>query len=140
MQIANSSITSGSGQILQSIGGPANYQVLARDAEGFPESVVSQIGALPGVRRTAAVFDLGGSAQEPNDRVKPVQLASGSAMLWLIDGLGKRLLLSRECSFIDARKRVLRGNSLRCSFDIPVHASEVAVGPGLTNRPARSRP
>jgi putative ABC transport system permease protein len=96
VQIANSSITAGSGQIVESIGGPANYQVLARDGEGFPESIVSQISALPGVKRAAAVYDQAGSVQGPNGRAVPVQVASGNAMLWLIDGLGSRLLESLE--------------------------------------------
>lgn len=140
VQVANSSVTAGSGQIASSIGGPANFQVLSRTAEGYPESVVAKISALPGVKRAAAVFDTAASVRGGNGSVVSVQLASGSTVLWAIDGLRKGLIESLKRS-----KKVLRhihsapvflpsAVAAKLGISPSVYASPVATPPTITLR------
>lgn len=95
VQVANSSITAGSNQIVKSITGPASLQIASRSPDGFDERLLSRVARLPGVKRAAPVLDLSGSLVGPGGRTLPVQIASASATLAILDGLGKRLPFGR---------------------------------------------
>lgn len=92
VQVANSSITTGSEQIEKSLVGPATLQLRARSDQGFSESVAQRVQQLPGVHRAAPVLDLPGSAQAGAKHVA-VQLAGAELTLAALDGLAARLPL-----------------------------------------------
>jgi putative ABC transport system permease protein len=54
--VANTSVISSTSQLLQAVTGEARFQLSARSAEGFDESVASRIGALPGVKVAAPLL------------------------------------------------------------------------------------
>jgi putative ABC transport system permease protein len=92
VQVANSSITTGSEQIEKSLIGSATLQLRARSDMGFSERVAKQVYGLPGVRRAAPVLDLPGSVQA-DGRHLAVQIAGAELTLAALDGLMGRLPL-----------------------------------------------
>lgn len=95
VQVANGSITSGSGEIVKSIVGPATLQLASRSPEGFSERLAAAAGGLPGVAQAAPVLELSGTVIGPNKRSVPIQIASANATLAVLDGLGRTLPLQR---------------------------------------------
>lgn len=91
VQVANSSITSGSSQIVQSIVGAADLQLRARSSAGFDERMVERIQALPGVEQVAPVLDLNATVRGPGGRTVAVQLASANLTLAALDGLARNI-------------------------------------------------
>lgn len=95
VQVANSSITGASGQIVRSIVGTANLQLRARGPEGLPESAAERVQGLPGVREAAPVLDLPATVQGPNGKTVVVQVASAGASLAVLDGLARSIPVER---------------------------------------------
>lgn len=93
--VANSSISEGSSQITRSIVGSANLQLRARSAEGFDESVLQQVRALPGVQQVAPILDLNATVARPGARTVAVQLVSADLNLAILNGLGHSIPLDR---------------------------------------------
>jgi putative ABC transport system permease protein len=93
VQVANSSITTGSSQIVHSIVGSANLQLRARSSAGFGESIISSVRALPGVEQVAPVLDLNATVKGPSGRAVGVQLVSASLTLASLDGLAHNIPL-----------------------------------------------
>lgn len=93
VQVANSSITTGSSQIVHSIVGSANLQLRARSSAGFEESIISRVRALPGVEQAAPMLDLNATVKGPSGRVVGVQLVSASLRLASLDGLAHNIPL-----------------------------------------------
>jgi putative ABC transport system permease protein len=91
VQVANSSITNGSSQIVHSIVGSANLQLRARSSSGFGESIVGRARALPGVEQVAPVLDLNATVVGPSGRVVGVQLVSANLTLAALDGLAHNI-------------------------------------------------
>ncbi len=91
VQVANSSITSGSREIVQSVAGAANLQLRARSSAGFDERLANRVQALPGVERAAPVLDLSATVVGPNGRPVAVQLVSASASLSSVADFGRRI-------------------------------------------------
>jgi putative ABC transport system permease protein len=95
VQVANSSITSGSSQIVQSIVGTANLQLRARGSNGFDERVVDRVQALPGVEQVAPVLDLDATVEGAGGRVVAARLVSANLTLAALDGLARNIPLER---------------------------------------------
>ena len=76
-----------------SIVGSASLQLRSRDSQGFDQSLVSRVQRLPGVVQVAAEFDQNANIIGPNGNRVPVDLASGSISLTLLDGLSRTLPL-----------------------------------------------
>jgi putative ABC transport system permease protein len=91
VQVANSSITSGSRQIVQGIVGAANLQLRARSSWGFDQRIAQRARALAGVQQAAPVLDLNATIKGPNGHTVVVQLASGNLTLAVLDGLSRNL-------------------------------------------------
>jgi putative ABC transport system permease protein len=91
VQVANSSITGASGEIMQSITGAANLQLYARGSDGFSEHIVNQVRALPGVEQAAPVLDLNATIRSSSSRTVVVDFASADATLAALDGLARDL-------------------------------------------------
>jgi putative ABC transport system permease protein len=87
VQVANTSITSGSSQVLRSIVGAADLQLRARDPAGFDQRLIERVRVLPGVQVAAPVLTLTAGVRGPNGRELTVQLASADISLASIDGL-----------------------------------------------------
>jgi putative ABC transport system permease protein len=96
VQVANTSITSGSNQVLRSIVGAADLQLQARGSAGFDQRLADRVGTLPGVRVAAPVLDLTASARGSNRRELTVQLVSADISLASIDGLRNVPLVGLE--------------------------------------------
>jgi putative ABC transport system permease protein len=87
VQVANTSITSGSSQVVQSIVGSADMQLLARSSSGFDERLADRVRTLPGVRAAAPGLNLTATALGPNGHELTVQLTSAVASLAAVGGL-----------------------------------------------------
>jgi putative ABC transport system permease protein len=64
-QIANSSLQSSVAQLSRGIAGNATLQLLARDPQGFPESTLTRVRRIPGVRVAAPLLEAGANAIGP---------------------------------------------------------------------------
>jgi putative ABC transport system permease protein len=93
VQVANSSITTGSSQIVHSIVGSANLQLRSRSSTGFGEKVIGRVQALPGVEQVAPVLDLNATVKGPSGRIVGVQLVSANLTLASLDGLARNIPL-----------------------------------------------
>ncbi len=93
VQVANSSITTGSSQIVHSIVGSANLQLRARSSTGFEESIISRVRALRGVEQVAPVLDLNATVKGPSGQVVGIQLVSAGLTLASLDGLAHNIPL-----------------------------------------------
>ncbi len=98
VQVANSSITSGSSQIVRSIVGAANLQLSARSSAGFNERLTARVRALPGVEQAAPVLDLSATVQRPGGSTIAVQLVSANLTLAALDGLARNIPLENLSS------------------------------------------
>ncbi len=93
VQVANSSITSGSSRIVHSIVGSANLQLRARSSAGFDEHLVNRVRSLPGVQQVAPVLDLNATVKGADGHVVGVQLVSANLTLASLDGLTRNIPL-----------------------------------------------
>lgn len=64
-QISSASLQSSVGRLARGIAGNATLQVLARSPEGFPQSTLARVRAIPGVRIAAPVLEAGAQASGP---------------------------------------------------------------------------
>jgi putative ABC transport system permease protein len=87
VQVATTSITSGSRQVVQSVVGPADLQLRARSSSGFDERIAQRVRTLRGVRAAAPVLDLTAQLRSPTGRELTVQAASADAAFAAIEGL-----------------------------------------------------
>ncbi len=94
VQVANSSITGSSAEIVRGISGPATLQLRSRSADGFNEALLSDVQRLPGVKRAASVLDLPATIVGPRANGVTVQIASADPGLAVLDGLSNRLPLN----------------------------------------------
>jgi putative ABC transport system permease protein len=91
VQVANGSITSGSGHVVRSITGVADLQMRARSAAGLEERLVSKVSALPGIRLVAPVLSLSGTVRAPGGRTAVVQFASANPSLPNMAGMARNI-------------------------------------------------
>jgi putative ABC transport system permease protein len=71
--VANTSVTSSESQLIHAVVGSASLQLSARSSEGFDQSLVGRVRALPGVEVAAPVLRLDASIRGPRGR-QSVQL------------------------------------------------------------------
>jgi putative ABC transport system permease protein len=64
-QVASTSLQSSAAQLSRGIVGDATLQLVARGANGFPQSMLERVRWLPGVRVAAPVLEAGASAVGP---------------------------------------------------------------------------
>jgi len=88
-QVANQSITGSAHQILHALAGNATLQLAARDAQGFDESTLAQVQALPGVEHAAALLDQRATISHGGRRVH-VDLAGVDGNLSTLGGIATR--------------------------------------------------
>jgi putative ABC transport system permease protein len=64
-QVSSQSLQSSVGQLSRGIVGSASLQLLARDPHGFPESTLTRVREVPGVRAAAPLLEAGANAIGP---------------------------------------------------------------------------
>src|SRR5438270_3399186 len=92
VQVANTSVTSASSQVVQGIVGSADMQVRARSSSGFDQRLADPMRTLPGVQAAAPVLNLTATALGPNGHELTIQLTSIGAALAATDGLAPHVL------------------------------------------------
>jgi putative ABC transport system permease protein len=86
VQIANSSITDASSEIVHGIAGTASLQLRSRDANGFDEHLLERVKRLPGVALAAPILDQNASLIGDNRRRVAIDLASAAPSLLALGG------------------------------------------------------
>ncbi|HTR72848.1 MAG TPA: FtsX-like permease family protein [Solirubrobacteraceae bacterium] len=85
-QISSASLQSSVRVLARGIAGDATIQLLARAPQGFPESILPRVRALPGVRLAAPVLEAGAQASGPRGSA-PVQMIGADSSLSKLGGL-----------------------------------------------------
>jgi putative ABC transport system permease protein len=92
--IAQGSITDATRTVLRAVIGPADLQLRARGPEGFPESRLAQVEAVPGVKQAAPLLERTMRVEGPGGRHASVYVAGTVLSLGVLDELGRTLPLS----------------------------------------------
>jgi putative ABC transport system permease protein len=86
VQVANSSITDASSEIVRGIAGTASLQLRSRDTNGFDGRLIDRVRRLPGVLRSAPVLDQNATIVGPNGQRVAIYLAGASPSLLALGG------------------------------------------------------
>jgi putative ABC transport system permease protein len=84
-QVSSSSLQSSVSQLSRGIAGDATLQLLARDPQGFPESMLAHVRAIAGVRVAAPVLEAGANVTGPKGSAS-VQLIGADQSLSELGG------------------------------------------------------
>jgi putative ABC transport system permease protein len=84
-QVSSSSLQSSVSQLSRGIVGDATLQLLARDAHGFPQSMLARVRHIPGVRVAAPLLEAGADAIGPRGR-ESVELVGADPSLSELGG------------------------------------------------------
>ncbi|MGO9247429.1 MAG: FtsX-like permease family protein [Solirubrobacteraceae bacterium] len=84
-QVSSSSLQSSVSQLSRGIAGRATLQLLARDPQGFPQTMLTRVRAIPGVRVAAPVLEAGANATGPKGS-ESVQLIGADQSLSELGG------------------------------------------------------
>lgn len=88
---ANGSIAGSVKSVLHQITGPATLQMRTRSPEGFDQSVLAQVEALPPVAQAAPVLEQTATIRAPSGRYSTLLLVGGDVALTTLDGLAHTL-------------------------------------------------
>jgi putative ABC transport system permease protein len=91
--ISQGSIAGSTRKVLHAVIGPADLQLRARGPDGFPESLLTRVEALPGVRQAAPLLERNVRVQGGEGRSASVYLAGTDVSLGVLNGLGRTLPL-----------------------------------------------
>ena len=91
--LAQGSITGSTRRVLRAVVGPANLQLRARGGEGFPQSLLGEVEAIPGVTQTAPLLERSVQVTAPDGRSASVFIAGTDTSLAVLNGLGRTLPL-----------------------------------------------
>jgi putative ABC transport system permease protein len=92
--VAQSSVAGSTQKVVRAVVGPANLQLRARGPRGFPESLLTDVEQIPGVRRAAPLLERSIHVIGPNGTSTTIYLAGTDASLGVLNGLGRTLPLS----------------------------------------------
>ena len=84
-QVSSSSLQSSVAQLWHGIAGRATLQLVARDPQGFPESMLGSVRRIPGVRVAAPLLETGANAIGPRGS-ESVELVGADASLSKLGG------------------------------------------------------
>ncbi len=84
-QVSSSSLQSSVGQLAHGVDGRATLELLARGAQGFPESVLGRVRAIPGVHAAAPLLEASANALGPRGS-ESVQLVGADPSLTKLGG------------------------------------------------------
>ncbi|HEV7529195.1 MAG TPA: FtsX-like permease family protein [Solirubrobacteraceae bacterium] len=110
--ISQGSIAGSTRKVLRAVIGPANLQLRARGPEGFPETLLAPVEAIPGVERAAPLLERSVRVQARDGRSASVYLAGADASLGVLNGFGRTLPLTAltpgTLALSDSSARALR--------------------------------
>jgi putative ABC transport system permease protein len=89
--VSQGSIASANRRVLRDVIGPADLQLLARSPAGFPESLLTRVEAIPGVKQSAPVLDRSVHVVAPNGHSATINVVGADTALAVLDGLGRTL-------------------------------------------------
>jgi putative ABC transport system permease protein len=84
-QVSSTSLRSSVSQLSRGIVGDANLQLIARDPHGFPQSMLTRVRAIPGVRVAAPLLEAQAEAIGPRGR-ESIQLIGADPSLAQLGG------------------------------------------------------
>jgi putative ABC transport system permease protein len=88
---AGGSVGGSAGEVVHTVIGPANLQIAARGADGFPERLLKQVERQGAVERAAPLLEQTATLVGPNGRRLTINLAGADTSLVVLDGLAHRL-------------------------------------------------
>jgi putative ABC transport system permease protein len=92
--ITQGSVASSTRRVLRAVVGPANLQLRARSDQGFPESTVTQVEQIQGVKQAAPLLERSISLTGEGGQSSSVYVAGTDASLGVLNGLGRTLPLA----------------------------------------------
>jgi putative ABC transport system permease protein len=84
-QVSSSSLQSSVGELTHGIAGDATLQLLARSPQGFPQSTLARVRAIPGVRTAAPLLEADANASGPGGS-QSVELIGADSTLAKLGG------------------------------------------------------
>ncbi len=84
-QVSSSSLQSSVGELTHGIAGDATLQLLARDPQGFPQSMLAQVRAIRGVRTAAPLLEADANVSGPRGS-ESVELVGADSSLAKLGG------------------------------------------------------
>ena len=84
-QVSSSSLQSSVGELTHGIAGDATLQLLARSPRGFPQSTLTRVRAIPGVRTAAPLLEADANASGPRGS-ESVELVGADSSLAKLGG------------------------------------------------------
>jgi putative ABC transport system permease protein len=84
-QVSSSSLQSSVGDLTHGIAGDATLQLLARSPQGFPQSTLARVRAIPGVRTAAPLLEADANASGPKGS-QSVELVGADSSLAKLGG------------------------------------------------------
>ncbi len=84
-QVSSSSLQGSVAQLSRAVVGKANLQLVARDPQGFPESMLARVRNIPGVRVAAPVLEANANAVGPHAR-ESIELVGADPALSALRG------------------------------------------------------
>jgi putative ABC transport system permease protein len=91
--VTQGSIAGSTRRVLRAVIGPANLQLRARGPEGFDESLLAGVEAIPGVQRAAPLLERSIHVIGAHGESATVYVAGTDVSLAVLDGLGRTLPL-----------------------------------------------
>jgi putative ABC transport system permease protein len=91
--VAQDSIAGSTGHVVRAVVGQASLQLRAQDGEGFDESLLSRVEAIPGVKQAAPLLEQTATVLAPDGRRATIDLAGTDVSLAVLDGLAHTLPL-----------------------------------------------
>jgi putative ABC transport system permease protein len=91
--ISQGSVAGSTRKVLHAVIGPADLQLRARGPDGFPESLLGSVEALPGVARAAPLLERDVRILAGEGKSASIYLAGTDVSLGVLNGLGRTLPL-----------------------------------------------
>jgi putative ABC transport system permease protein len=89
--VASASIAGSAGEVVHTVIGAANLQLLARGSNGFDEGTLARVQRLHGVKQAAPLLERTATVVGPSGRAVTVDLAGADTSLVVLDGLAHTL-------------------------------------------------
>jgi putative ABC transport system permease protein len=93
-QVASTSLQSSAAQLTRGIVGDATLQLVARGADGFPQSMLARVRRLPGVQVAAPILESGADAIGPHGSESIELIGADSSLSSLGGSLARNTALS----------------------------------------------
>lgn len=87
--VASESIAGSTDQVVRAVIGPANLQLRARSDDGFAQSTLRAVKALPDVEQAAPLLERTATLEAPSGRRVTVDVAGTDPTLAMLDGLAR---------------------------------------------------